>query len=470
MRVRILVSVLLVAAIGIAAAGLVAGLVQRAAVLRAIDSEQSADIAVVADIAAGRRGAAPSTVRELLTQGLQQVQPAPGSSVFAVDDAGAVLIPGVDLPFRLDTDAAFLARVGDEASTDRVVRGVATVDGRNVLYRIVPVGVAADPSGGLWVIGTDVGARLEDLAAAARSFAAVAAIALTALGIVGWFVAGRLLRPLRVLREIAETASENDLDDRVPVRGRDDVSELAATVNRMLDRLSSAFSAQRQLADDVSHELRTPVTIVRGHLEVMDPTDHADVRSTRDLAIDELDRMSLLIGDLTTLARSDAPGFVDAASTDLHAFGVEVVARASALSAEHRWASSLGATGQAQIDARRLAQAWLELARNAAKYAPPGTLITLATADSGDDILVRVDDEGPGVPRELRTRAFERFDRAGRGADSAGSGLGLAIVTAIAQAHGGSASLSDVEPRGNRAEIRIPRRGRDEGHRPWHAS
>src|SRR5699024_12860987 len=98
-------------------------------------------------------------------------------------------------------------------------------------------------------------------------------------------LSARLLRPLRALRETAAQITETDLSRRIPVAGEDDISDLARTFNDMLTRLETSFRAQRQLLDDAGHELRTPITIVRGHLELMDPSDEQDATETRELTM-----------------------------------------------------------------------------------------------------------------------------------------------------------------------------------------
>ncbi len=130
--------------------------------------------------------------------------------------------------------------------------------------------------------------------------------ALAAAGMAYWLVAGRVLAPLRLVRQAAERiGGSSDLSRRLEVRGTDDVAALAATFNVMLDRLEAAFATQRRFVDDAGHELRTPLTVIRGHLELMgdDPRERAE---TRELLLDELDRMSRIVEDLLVLARPNA--------------------------------------------------------------------------------------------------------------------------------------------------------------------
>lgn len=96
---------------------------------------------------------------------------------------------------------------------------------------------------------------------------------LALVALIAWPLVGRLLRPIEELRRAVDSIDELDLTTRVPVRGRDELAALTGTVNRMLDRVQRTVGDQRQLLDDVGHELRTPITVVRGHLELVDPSD-----------------------------------------------------------------------------------------------------------------------------------------------------------------------------------------------------
>ena len=150
-------------------------------------------------------------------------------------------------------------------------------------------------STGLYVAAYDLDAELSAVADSFQTYIRVALLALALVGLVAWFAAGRLLRPIRLLRDAAAGSSTADLTQRIPVTGRDDVSELAAAINAMFDRLQDSSMSQRRLLNDVGHELKTPITIIRGHLELLDAHNVNDVEETRTLAIDELDRMSTLV-------------------------------------------------------------------------------------------------------------------------------------------------------------------------------
>ncbi len=314
-------------------------------------------------------------------------------------------------------------------------------------YRFVavPVHVAHSPGRGLFVVAFDRGAEMRALRDTYVSYVEVGIAALALTTVVAWFVVGRLLRPVRLLRDTARRVTESDLSERIEVGGKDDLSDLARTVNAMLDRLQRAFGSQRELLDDVGHELRTPLTIVRGHLELMDPEDPADVRATQALTLDELDRMHRLVDDLVTLATADRPDFVRLAPTDVGRLTDDVHDKARVLGNRH-WVVVARADVTVQLDAQRVTQAWLQLLANAHRFTAPGTVIRLGSEVAGDRLLLWVRDEGPGVPAEEEERVFERFHRGLADRNPHGAGLGLPIVAAIARAHHGRVFLEHPPP------------------------
>ncbi len=460
-RARILGSMLLVAAIGMTAAGVSAYLIQRERVLAQIDGRLTASIEGLQCIAEGCDGSeAPESVLEFLSQAMKRVLPDHNESTLGIVDGTPRLRPSSGISFRLDDDPAFIERVVAEADADAVVRGTAPTGFGTLRYVVIPVAIQADSAQGLYVSAYDLDAELEEITEAFRTYAAVAAGALVLVGLVGWFVSGRLLRPLRSLQQTAAGIGENDLERRITATGSDDVSELARTFNAMLERLQRSFDAQRQLLDDVSHELRTPITIVRGHLELLDPSNALEVDATRELSIDELDRMNVLVDDIALLAKTSRPDFLRREPVDVAELTDQVLAKARALSPGHAWRPSGAAHVVASLDPVRITQAWLQLAENAAKYAPEGTAIEVGSRVVPDGDAERLElwvrDHGPGIPQEQHDWIFDRFARVevGRGVD--GSGLGLSIVAAIAAAHGGRAYAQNPVGPGARVALTLP--------------
>ncbi len=472
-RSRILATMLAVTALAMIGAGGATFLVQRERVLSDVDARLTSHVGAASRIVTGVSGAqdltggqavtAPglyattSSALAAITSGLV---PGANESTVAVLDGVPAFVPGVEVPFRLVDEPALLERMVTEVTDGRVRLGAAATPMGHLRYIAIPIAVG-DGSSGVFIAAIDVEAELSELTSSFMTFTVVAVIALVTIGLIGWFVAGRLLEPLRRLRLAAAHITATDRHQRIPLVGNDDVTDLTRTVNEMLDRLDVALTSQQQLLDDVRHELKTPITIVRGHLELLDPSDRYDVEQTRSLAIDELDRMTGLVDDIAALAESR--------STELR----RVEVRADALTADvlnkarvirgHDWV--LGETSPARVglDVGKITQAWLQLVDNAAKYAPEGTPITIGSTGRPGTVELWVRDVGPGIPAEARDRIFERFGRADTGRGIHGSGLGLSIVRAIATAHGGRVMVLSSGS-GTQIGLELPRMA-EAGHR-----
>lgn len=466
-RSRILASILLVALIGMTVAGLTAFLVQRDRIVSQIDdllvahvesarfvvTGESDAVATEPDAEEPPDGVTFTTTAEALEAILARVIPGRNESALGIVGGEATLVPGVDISFHLEDDPGFVQRVVDEASDGGVHLGTAISSVGTVRYIATPIAVEGDPQPAIYVAAVDVDAELDELRAAFGTYTIVAAVTLVAIGLVGWFVAGRLLRPLRRLRIAASRITASDRDERIPVVGHDDISALTETVNGMLNRLDHAMTSQRQLLDDVRHELKTPITIVRGHLELLEASNVSEVEATRALAIDELDRMTRLVDDIESLAEAQRMTLART-PTDVADLTSDVFAKASVI-ADHDWALAGVAHLSTSLDAGRITQAWLQLVDNAAKYSPPGSRIEMGSTGDGSTVEFWVVDRGHGIPVEAEERIFERFGRADTGRGIQGSGLGLPIVKTIATAHGGRVSLSSSSE-GSRFGIVVP--------------
>ena len=236
----------------------------------------------------------------------------------------------------------------------------------------------------------------------------------------------------------------------------------------MLERLDAGFSAQRQFLDDAGHELKTPLTVLRGHLELLDPDDPEEVRETRDLLLSESDRMSRLVGDLIVLAKSRRPDFLTPAPVDLATLTPTLLATARGLG-DRDWQLDEVADGTVVVDEQRITQAVLQLADNAVKHTVPGDTVAIGSARDRGVLRLWVRDTGPGVPEHHRDAVFERFGRGDVRPGDEGFGLGLSIVRAIAEAHGGTVTVTDARPGGTppgaRFELVLP--ATPEETSPW---
>ncbi len=356
---------------------------------------------------------------------------------------------------RLDRDTMFLDSI---RGLREPTSGRATSSAGPIHWAVFPVVVEGDPtSAALVMIEFSEPARA-DVASTIRVLAIISAVALAVAGLASWQVAGRVLAPIRTLRQTAETINESDLDQRIAVTGRDDVAALGRTFNAMLDRLRDAFSGQQRFLDDASHELRTPITVIRGHLELMGEDPH-ERRRTLELVHDELRRMSRLVDDLMLLARAERPDFLRLREVDVADLVMDVVAKASALG-DRRWAVDRLPEAVVMADGQRLTQALIQLAANAVRHTVPGDQISFDGNLADGRLQLSVADNGVGIKEEDREFIFDRFARAGHRGDGGrrgeGAGLGLAIVSSIAQAHDGQVVLQSELGKGSKFTLDIP--------------
>ena len=385
-----------------------------------------------------------TAVEPLVREFLERNVPSPSELLVGIWD-GKVQVSNASNRVELRDDAAFLDAVLPLVETG----GTAQIDSQwgDVHLDVLPLRVTGKPrEAGAFVVAYFVDDQLEPIRRTMRTYAVAASLALLLVTAVSAWVAGRLLAPVRTLRETADEISGSDLSRRIPEVGNDDLTDLTRTVNAMLGRLEHAFAGQRAFLDDAGHELRTPLTILRGHLELVDPHDAEEVERTRDLLLDEVDRMSGLVDDMILLTKTDRPGFLAVAPTDVTSLLRSVADKVRGLG-DRDWRVESEATGSAEVDEQRVTQALVQLAQNALNHTSPGTPVTLGSDDGpGSAVRLWVRDTGPGVPDQDRDAVFRRFTRGQDAAPDEGVGLGLSIVAAIAAAHGGSAHVEDAVP------------------------
>lgn len=328
-----------------------------------------------------------------------------------------------------------------------------TTDMGRYRYLVAPIHFPNNQGALLHVI--DMHEREAQLRNIITIFVAVSAAAIAIASILSLLSVRRLLQPVEELRQAAESIDERDLTTRVPVRGRDDLTRLSLTINHMLDRLQNSVQGQQKLLDDVGHELRTPITIVRGHMELLDPQDAEDVAVTRDLAIDELDRMGALVEDLIILAKSHESDFVAPEWYSLASLTDQTFEKARGLG-ERSWRLERIVSTDAWLDPQRITQAWLQLAANAVKYSEPGSAITLASELVRGEVRLWVKDNGIGIASDQLDVIRERFGRAAGTERMDGAGLGLSIVQTIVEAHNGRLDIDTEVGRGSTFTLVLP--------------
>ncbi|MFC4585971.1 sensor histidine kinase [Sphaerisporangium corydalis] len=279
-------------------------------------------------------------------------------------------------------------------------------------------------------------------------------VLLVLLGAASWLIIGRTLRPIDELRRGAAEISGTARERRLPVpEARDEVHELATTLNDMLARLEAAGASQRALVSDAAHELRSPLASIRLQLEVaLGHPEGQEWRETAEGVLEDTLRLSRLAEGLLTLARLDERR--RPARREPVDLGELVGATAGRYDGT---VVKLAAAEPAVVegDAMDLGRVLVNLLDNAVRHA--GAHVGLELRATASDAVITVTDDGPGIPEADRERVFNRFTRldSARSRDEGGAGLGLAIVRETVRAHGGSVHLEDASP-GLRAVVRLP--------------
>ena len=307
--------------------------------------------------------------------------------------------------------------------------------------------------------------------------AVTALLAFCLVGMVASWRIKRQLRPFELMGDQIVLIGSGELDQRVtPAEPNTELGRVGHSVNMMLTRLEHAFNEQRasenrlrRFVADASHELRTPLSSIRGYAELF---RRGASSRPEDLALamrrieSEASRMGVLVDELLLLARLDSGRPLERAIVDLSAL-IRDAARDSQ-AADPRWPVAIVAD-EADVaaepvhvigDADRLRQVLANLLSNVRAHTPPGTRATISARREGDEAVLEVADEGPGLDEARQRLVFERFYRAdssrGRGDGSGGSGLGLSIVSSVAEAHGGTAKVRSQPGEGAVFTVRLP--------------
>ncbi|MCB0976680.1 MAG: HAMP domain-containing histidine kinase [Acidimicrobiales bacterium] len=302
-----------------------------------------------------------------------------------------------------------------------------------------------------------------------RALSLLRTYSLSALGLlflaslaIGWLVAGRVLAPIGRITAVARDIQATDLSRRIAMRGPpDELKELADTFDAMLSRLDEAFEGQQRFVQEASHELRNPLAVIRTNLDVAlaDPNpDPVELRRTAELVERTAARMSTLVDDLLLLAQLDEGRPMAATVVDLADVVIESADAASAMAPDRVVRVRVEDVVHVVGDHVRLRQVVDNLLGNVRTHTPPGTVCLVTVKRDGDDGLIVVADDGPGMGPHDAERAFRRFHRAdvSRSRASGGAGFGLSIVNAIVTAHGGTVELRSDAGVGTTVTVRLP--------------
>lgn len=351
---------------------------------------------------------------------------------------------------------------------------IGSLNGSHIQWRAVSV---RGPKGELTTVAIDLSDVERTVRSLAWSQVAIGTAVLVVLGIVGYWVVHRSLRPLAEVEQTAAAIAAGELDRRVPQRDpRTEVGRLSVALNGMLAQIQQAMASSESSAEqarmseermrrfitDASHELRTPLTTIRGFAELYRQGAARDVEMLMSRIESESRRMGLLVDDLLLLARLDAQRPIERRRVDLLALASDAVHDAQSIAPQRRITMEVvdgPGTPEVLGDEARLRQVLGNLMANAVQHTPDTSPITVRVGTAGDDAVLEVADQGPGMTPEDAQRVFERFYRtdSSRARASGGTGLGLSIVDSLVYAHGGRVTVATAPGQGCCFRVSLPR-------------
>lgn len=433
----------------------------QASVSRSIDdtlAERATRLA--ADLSASEpqkidRGTVTHALEALATT---EVFAVPGSYVQVLDAAGAVIGSSENAPEDPLSVPQSLIDGARAGHTGVVEVGVGSERIR-VLARPLAAGSAVS---GVILVSESLGRIDETLVQAARplGIAGLAAVLLALLG--SWWLMGRALQPIvEVTRVAKRIAATGQVEERVAVpAARDELYELASTLNEMLARQEQTVRRQRQFMVDASHELRGPLMVIRGNLDLLQmdmPSE--DRRASAREATEEAERMAHLVGDLLFLAERDAHERLDSQPVALNEVVDQIWQRVCGLDAgKHELVLECNEPAIVVGDPYRLGQMIWNLVDNALRYTNPGGQVRLCLRNHGQVAELAVTDTGIGIPAAHLPHIFERFyrvDRA-RSRNESSTGLGLPIIKQVAETHGGQVRVHSEAGIGTAFTVALP--------------
>jgi len=368
-----------------------------------------------------------------------------------------------------DTSGNAMALSGDLGGFRTALAGLSSyqwmrVDGERMRIFSQPIRATDGRVVGVTQVGLADGDINETLNISATLALLLLPVTLLIAGGSGYWLAGRALKPINTIAELARNIESDSLSRRIELElPNDEIGTLATMFNRMLDRIERAFVRQRQFTADASHELRTPLTLMHSQLEVAlaSPRNAERDREVFVELTQDVDRLTRLAAALLTLARSDNEQLLLTREViDVGEFMRRIQGQYVERAAERGVKLVTDATpGTFVADEDKLTQVFFNLLDNALRYAPTGTSVVLSADLNTDSVEFKVTDEGKGIAAVHLPHIFDRFYRVepGRGEeDASGIGLGLSICQMIVNAHDGRIAAESAEGVGTTMIVRLP--------------
>jgi two-component system OmpR family sensor kinase len=319
------------------------------------------------------------------------------------------------------------------------------------------------PSGSCIVVGASLAPMYAQLNRLAVHLT-LAGLGVVVVGLaVGWWLVGQALKPIAHISTAAEKIASGDLSNRIEVtEGKSELGQLAAVLNNSFERLEKSFEQQRQFTADASHELRTPVSVILTQVQLAlsrerKPEEYREILTTCERAAE---RMRKLVNQLLVLARVDSGEFeLHREEYDLADIANESLEMIKPLATQKKVTLQPTVTSvKASVDAIKVGQVLINLLNNAVQHNPEGIEVRLSLQQEGDKAILRIRDNGVGIPQEAIAHLFDRFYRLEKSRThvKGNTGLGLAISKAIVEAHGGEIRVKSVRGQGTEFTVELP--------------
>lgn len=280
----------------------------------------------------------------------------------------------------------------------------------------------------------------------------------------GYFLAGRMLKPLQHITQRARSISAENLNERLDITNpHDELGQLSTILNDAFARLDDTFKRLKCFTQDAAHELRTPLAVLRsvGEVSLQKPREPETYREVIGSMLEEVDRLGRLVGGLLTLARAESDQYsAPKKSESLQSLVQEVVECLLVLAEEKNQILAFDAPKPllSNIDYDTVRLALMNLIANALRFTPEGGTIKVSLRDCGNSAAIEIQDNGPGIAPEHHQYIFERFYRvdSSRSHDTGGTGLGLAIARWAVEANNGRIEMESLTGLGSLFRIVLP--------------
>ncbi len=333
------------------------------------------------------------------------------------------------------------------------------LDPENHLFELRAVAVTL-PGGYHLLVGQSLDEIIE-LRNAILILTIAAVVLVLIVGFLGGALVGRsVVRRLQTVMRTADTIMAGDLTQRIPEEHRrDEFDALASKLNAMLTRIEQLMKSTREVTENVAHDLRSPLTRLRGRAEMalMKNTDAVRQKEALQKAIEETDGIVATLNAILSIAQIESGARREWTAVDMAAVCRDAADLYEALAEEKDIHFTTEISDAVTIRGNRqlISQAIGNLLDNAIKYTPEGGAVSLTLVKQDKGVVVSVNDNGPGIPAELRERALQRFVRLDASRSQPGNGLGLSLAKAVAEQHNAVLSLDDNQP-GLRISLSFP--------------